>query len=101
MMKNASMAGDDGVVDERWSPCRLNVESESNGVLIYARHSKTEKVSGFGTRGSRDTHLHLNNSERNMSALRPDNGPYRERSAYLYETCGSDKLHATKFKQKR
>ena len=48
MMKNASMAGDGGVVDEIRSPCWLNVESESNRALIYARHSKTENILGFG-----------------------------------------------------
>ena len=56
IMKNASMAGDDGVVDERRSPCWLNVESEGNRALIYARHRQPpERLRIWGTRFVRHT----------------------------------------------
>ena len=56
MMKNASMAGDGGVVNEMRSPCWLNVESESNRALIYARHRQPqERLRIWGTRFGRHT----------------------------------------------
>ena len=68
MMKNASMAGDGGVVNKMRSPCWLNVESERNRVLIYAQHRQPQNI--LGRHEVRETHLHLDNSERNMLVQR-------------------------------